>query len=318
MKPNGSTAVKPAAAAVAPPDPAVFALGYREPFDWDGLLAFIGARAIPRVESIAGERYRRSLRIDLPDGRPAIGALDVTRDAAHARLVVSLDAGLAPVAPRVLARLARLFDVDCDPLAVAAALGPLAADAPGLRLPGAVDPFELCVRAILGQQVTVAAARTLATRLVTKYGTPLADGSAETDAPITHLFPTAATIAAAEVDALGALGVIRARGRAIVAIADAIATGSLRLEPGADVAATMAALCAIKGIGPWTAHYLAMRALHWADAFPPGDVAVLRALDVDRPRDAQRIAEAWRPWRSYAVMHLWRRRAAGDAARRRA
>ncbi|MGE0798788.1 MAG: AlkA N-terminal domain-containing protein [Lautropia sp.] len=286
------------------------ALPYAPPYDWPAMLAFLAARAVPTVEVIAEGRYRRNLLIQrndaatAPAGRAAalVGRVEVRDDPARHRLLVTLSPSLAAARDGVVARLARVFDVGCDPLAVGAALGPLAQPCPGLRLPGAADPFELTVRAILGQQVTVAAARTLATRLVARFGEPLA---AAAGAP-SHLFPTAAALAVATPDRLGELGIIRSRGTAIIVIARAIAAGELVLLPGADVPATLARLTAIAGIGPWTAHYIAMRCLGWTDAFPPRDVAVLKALGVTSPGAAAALAERWRPWRAYAVLHLWR------------
>jgi AraC family transcriptional regulator, regulatory protein of adaptative response / DNA-3-methyladenine glycosylase II len=175
----------------------------------------------------------------------------------------------------------------------------------GLRVPGALSGYELAVRAVLGQQITVAAARTLAQRLVLRFGTPI-----ETPDPaLRHLFPAPEVLAAAEGDALGTLGIVRQRQGAIVAIARAVAEGRLTLHPGADVPATTAALKELPGIGDWTAQYIAMRALRWPDAFPAGDVALHKALGVQQSKQPAREAEAasqvWKPWRSYAVVRAW-------------
>jgi AraC family transcriptional regulator of adaptative response / DNA-3-methyladenine glycosylase II len=175
----------------------------------------------------------------------------------------------------------------------------------GLRLPGALDGLELAVRGILGQQVTVAAARTVAGRLVQALGQPLA-----TPFPaLTHVFPDAATLAAASSNTFGALGIVRQRQAAIVALAQAVAIHTLCLRPGSDVEKTMSALQALPGIGPWTASYIAMRALRWPDAFPSGDVALQSALGVRQAKspalEAEAMAHAWRPWRSYAVIRAW-------------
>jgi AraC family transcriptional regulator of adaptative response / DNA-3-methyladenine glycosylase II len=166
-----------------------------------------------------------------------------------------------------------------------------------------VDGFEIAVRAVLGQQVTVKSAATLARRFVEAFGDPI-----ETpDARLTRLFPRATAIAALDYARIAELGIIASRAQAIVSLAREITAGRLRLDTSADVNETMAALERIDGIGPWTAQYIAMRALSWPDAFPHPDVAVLKALKEKRPRAALAFAERWRPWRAYAVLHLWRK-----------
>jgi AraC family transcriptional regulator of adaptative response / DNA-3-methyladenine glycosylase II len=176
-----------------------------------------------------------------------------------------------------------------------------------LRVPGTFSGYELAVRAVLGQQITVAAARTLAHRLVMRFGVPI-----ETPLPaLTHLFPSATALAAAAPEALGELGIVRQRQAAIVAIARAVADGRLQLHPGVDVPATVALLQSLPGVGDWTAQYIAMRALRWPDAFPAGDVALHKALGVQGSRqparDAEAASQAWKPWRSYAVIRAWAR-----------
>ena len=267
------------------------------------LLAFLGARAIDGVEAVARGVYRRAWRGHSADGREFRGWLEVRKAptrGAYAGIALRVDAALAPLIARVLAACKHAFDLDCRPEEVATALGPLAHARPGLRLPGAFDGLELGVRAILGQQITVAAARTLARRVVQTFGEPISTPFAA----VTRLFPSAVTLADATPAALGELGIVSQRARAIVALARRVADG-LRLEPGADLDTTLDELRAIAGIGDWTAHYIAMRALHWPDAFPPGDVAVLKAMNETRPAAANARAELWRPWRAYAVMHLW-------------
>jgi AraC family transcriptional regulator, regulatory protein of adaptative response / DNA-3-methyladenine glycosylase II len=262
------------------------------------VLRFLGVRAIPGLEEAGGGRYRRSLRLSHGAGVLKVSAddfrleLDDERDRAEARercrRLLDLDADTA----RIDADLGR------DPL-----LGPLVRRRPGLRVPRATDGFELAVRAVVGQQVTLAAARRIGTRLVALYGRPL-------DRPagaITHLFPTPDAVA--EVDSLE-LRLPRTRAGALRALAGAVLDGSLDLRPCGDREAARRGLLALPGVGPWTASYVAMRALGDSDAFPPGDAAVRRALvrlGEDGSRDAaQRLAERWRPWRSYALMHLWR------------
>jgi AraC family transcriptional regulator of adaptative response / DNA-3-methyladenine glycosylase II len=204
----------------------------------------------------------------------------------------------------VLAQVKHAFDLACDPAVVAAALGDLAQGSPGLRVPGSFDGFELAVRAVVGQQITVRGARTLLGRLVAAFGTDLAEPM-RGGAP-GRLFPVPSRIAACDEGDLVRLGLTRARARTLAALARAIAAGGLELAPGSDVEATVRALDALPGIGAWTAQYIAMRALAWPDAFPASDLAVLKALGETRPARAIVRSEAWRPWRAYAVMHLWR------------
>jgi AraC family transcriptional regulator of adaptative response / DNA-3-methyladenine glycosylase II len=221
--------------------------------------------------------------------------------------VVALDfsESLVNALPDVLARMRALFDLDADPETINATIGADFPGTDGLRVPGTLDGFELGVSAILGQQITVAAARTLGSRLVERFGaviqTPF-DG-------VNRLFPTPQTLAAASAEALGELGIVRQRQRAIQALAQAADSGGLALRPGVDIPSTLEALQALPGVGPWTAHYIAMRALGWPDAFPGGDVALQKALGVQNAKNpaqaAEQASERWRPWRSYAVVRAW-------------
>jgi AraC family transcriptional regulator of adaptative response / DNA-3-methyladenine glycosylase II len=260
------------------------------------MLAFLERRAVPGVEAVRAGAYLRSVRLGATSGW-----IEVAPAPRRAALRVNASESLAGVLPELRTRLARLFDIGCQPAVVAAALGPLGAAYPGLRLPGAVDGFEVAVRAILGQQVTVRAATTIAGRFVQAFGEPLSTSREGVD----RLFPAPAAIAALAPGEIARHGIFAARARAIVALAGELHTGRLRLEPPARVEATLAALQALPGVGPWTAHYVAMRALAWPDAFPHPDVAVLKALGGSAAR-AARAAERWRPWRSYAVLHLWK------------
>jgi AraC family transcriptional regulator, regulatory protein of adaptative response / DNA-3-methyladenine glycosylase II len=266
------------------------------------VLRFLAARAVPGLEEADGPSYRRSLalehgagvaKIDAAGGRPRIELrLDDERDR-----------------PDALARCRRLLDLDADTARIDGALGedpllaPLVRRRPGLRVPRATDGFELAVRAIVGQQVTLAAARRTGARLVALYGRPLDEPAGA----ITHLFPTPAEVA--EVDSLE-LRLPRVRANALRVLAQAVLDGELDLSPDAERGAATRTLLALPGIGPWTASYVCMRALGESDAFPPGDAAVRRALERlgqdGRPAAAGRLAERWRPWRSYALMHLWR------------
>lgn len=280
-----------------------FELGFRPPFDWDGLLAFLSARCVAGVEEVAAGTYRRTLRLDSAGEAPSTGWLAVTlAPAARHAVALTVSPGLQRVLPAVLAGVGRLCDLSCDPQAVALGLGPLAADAPGLRVPGAIDGFEVAVRAVLGQQVSVKAAHTLAGRVVEAFGEPVAT-------PFTalhHLFPTPARLAELDPAALAALGIVRSRAHTLVTLARAVATGTLDLGPCADVDATLARLQALPGIGPWTAQYIALRALGWPDAWPSGDVVLCKVLGGVSRGEADTLAQAWRPWRSYATLHLWR------------
>jgi AraC family transcriptional regulator of adaptative response / DNA-3-methyladenine glycosylase II len=290
-------------------------LGFRPPLDAPALLAFFAQRRIQGMETVDARalELRRTVRLQDAEGRACTGWLAARFDAGPGprggppkpQVHLQVSASLLPLLPGVIARVRGLFDLDADPDAIHAVLR---ADFPlgeGLRVPGAWDGFELAVRAVLGQQVTVAAARTLAQRLVERWGEPV-----ETPWPeLTRLFPSPCALAACEPDALGQLGIVRQRQAAILALSRAVAEGRLALHAAADVEATLAALRALPGIGDWTAHYIAMRALRWPDAFPAGDVALHKALGVrSAPRPAQAAEEAsqaWRPWRSYAVVRAW-------------
>ena len=278
-----------------------FVLATRAPFDYPRLLSFFAARAVDGVEQVEGQRLRRSLALSAAGGRPHAGWIEVRPAARSTGIEVRIDARLAPALPRVLAACKQGFDLDCQPDAVAAGLGELAAPRPGLRLPGAFDGFETATRTILGQQISVKAARTLAARLVDRFGAPI-----ETPfAAVTRCFPEAARLAQCAAAEIARLGVIATRARAIVALAREVADGRIVLAPHVDVEQTLARLRALPGIGPWTVQAIAMRALHWPDAFPAGDIGLARALQETQPTRLERMAEPWRPWRAYAVMHLW-------------
>ena len=290
-------------------------LGYRPPYDAAAMLAFFHARRLAGVEWVCPDgatlRLARTLQID-HGGQVAKGWLAVEFDQARHQLVLHVSDTLMRALPVLIRRVRATFDLDADPSAINAALHADFAQQDGLRVPGSMDAYELAVRAILGQQITVAAARTLAQRLVQRFGEPIQTPMAE----LTHLFPPPAVLAHADADELGQMGIVRQRQQAIQALARAVSSGELALHPGAEVQATTAALQALPGIGPWTAQYIAMRALRWPDAFPAGDVAVQQALGVRKGRSAAQAAREaleasgrWRPWRSYAVLRLWQ---AGD------
>ena len=277
-------------------------LPFRPPFDVAFLLSFLGTRAVPGIEEWDGTTYRRTLR--LPHGT---GIVSLARGDGHVSCELKLD-DLRDLTSAVN-RTRSLLDLDADPIAISEelgrskTLGTIVDSQQGVRIPRSVDGYELATRAILGQQVSVTGARTMAGRLVTAYGKPLdsPDGS------LTHVWPSADEIAEATLDELGMPG---ARKAALRALASAVAAGEVLLDSGSDRAEVERTLIGVRGIGPWTASYVAMRALGDPDAFLPSDLGVRRALerlDVDAtPTAAAEIAEAWRPWRSYAVMHLWK------------
>ena len=277
-----------------------FALSYRTPFDWNALLAFLRKRAIAGVEYVEDQRYSRTVRI-AHNGQEHHGWLSVVPARRKAAVEVSLSVSLVRAIPAVLARVKRLFDLACDPAQIETALGSLATAHPGLRLPGAFDGFEIAVRAIVGQQVTVKAARTLAGRFAAAFGTQIV-----TPVPgLANLFPTAAAIAQLEPPAIAQLGIIRSRASAIIVIARAVSDCTLQLEPGGDIESTLDRMRGLPGIGEWTTQYIAMRALSWPDAFPHTDYGVLKAMGDHNPQRALERAAQWQPWRAYAVMHLW-------------
>ncbi len=281
----------------APADRLAFDLGYRPPYDWDAMLAFLERRAIAGVEAVGKHAYHRTVHIGSRSGW-----ISVEPSKRRCALRVTVSSSLAGSLPQVLGRVKQLFDLACRPDEIASALGGLGHAHPGLRVPGAIDGFEIAVRAILGQQVTVRAAATIAARFAHAFGEPLATAHPA----LTRLFPGAAAIAALDPAAIAALGIIATRARAIVALATEVAAGRIRLVPTADLDATLLALREVRGVGPWTAQYIAMRALAWPDAFPHPDVALLKALHADTPAAALAHAERWRPWRAYAVLHLWK------------
>ncbi len=281
-------------------------LDYRPPYDWSHVLGFVRTRAIPGVEVVEDDAYRRVVHIDRHIDRH-VGEIAVRASRERAALVLSVSASLLPVLMNVVARVRRMFDLDAHPVAIGDILrrDPLLAKLvrrrPGLRVPGAIDPFEASVRAMLGQQVSVAAATTLAGRFAAQLGTRY-NGSAG----LTSQFPTAGVVAAAGAARIARIGLPGKRAAAICDLAGAIDRGELSLDAGiCDLDAFVERMVAMPGIGPWTAHYLAMRALHVPDAFPASDLGVQKALQRSGARAAEARAEAWRPYRAYAVMHLW-------------
>jgi AraC family transcriptional regulator, regulatory protein of adaptative response / DNA-3-methyladenine glycosylase II len=282
---------------------------FRPPLDSTALLQFFASRSLAGIEQVdvAQRTLSRTLAVDWA-GTQHTGWVQLHMDEVHCEVRMQISESLSQALPLVMARIRALFDLDADPNAIHAVLHTRFPNSAGLRVPGTLDGFELAVRAVLGQQITVQAARTLGVRLVQRFGvafeTPVAG--------LTHLFPTPQSLRHATDDDLGQLGIVRQRQRAIRALAAAVADGLLHLNPGADVARTLEVLKSLPGVGPWTAQYIAMRALRWPDAFPAGDVALQKALgvrDAERPAQAARAAElashAWQPWRSYATVRAW-------------
>lgn len=277
---------------------------FRAPYDFSALLGFFARRAIPGLELVDAHSYTRRFALD----RKA-GSLRVTRMRGADALALEVDFSDPTHLQAICARVRRLFDVDAD---IAAITGQLARDPklrafvrrhPGQRLPGGWDGFEIAVRAVLGQQISVAAARTLATRLLERFGKPatLPDGKK------IHLFPSAQTLADAD---LTSIGLPRSRAQTLNAIARALCDGGVDFRPEQSLDGFVASWCELPGIGAWTAHYIAMRALSHPDAFPAADLVLRKMLGTGgvlaSARAVESLAERWRPWRAYAVMHLWR------------
>lgn len=284
------------------------ALSYRPPIDWDALLGFLSARATPGVELVEDGTYSRTARVGDRIGivRVRLTPGETMSDAPVVQLDVS--APLASSMTPICARVRDLFDLDADPNEIESHLATagLASERSlrrGLRVPGAFDGFELAVRAILGQQVSVKGATTLMARLTAAFG----DEADVGDPRLTRLAVTADRLADARVSSIRAIGLTEARAATVHALARRVADGALRLEPDADARTVTRELLDVPGIGPWTAEYIAMRALHWPDAFPSGDLVLRRrAGDLSAAR-LEKASEAWRPWRAYAAMQLWMR-----------
>jgi AraC family transcriptional regulator of adaptative response / DNA-3-methyladenine glycosylase II len=296
------TALRRGAARENPGDAITLRLGYRPPFNWEQLLAYLSFRAVPGVEEISATRYRRTFRLG-----KATGVIEAKPSAKPNAIDVSIRAGAQAPIRQVASRMRRVFDLDADPAAIAAALGeddvigPRLARMTGVRVPGAFDGFELAIRAILGQQVSVKGATTLAGRLVKRCGEALG----EADGTLTHMFPAPEALAAADLSGLGLTG---GRISALKAFAGAVAAGEVSLSPGAHLEEKIVELCAVPGIGAWTAHYIALRAIGEPDAFPAADLGLRKAAGNGSPietRALEKMSDAWRPWRGYAALLLW-------------
>jgi len=281
-------------------------LGYRPPYDWEAILSFLRARAIPGIEVVSSGRYARTIAIG--DERGVLVVEPAERNCLQATVRFPNLKNL----PAIIARVRRVFDLAADPLAIGAHLSqdpvltPLVAARPGLRVPGAWDGFELAVRAILGQQITVPAATMLAGKLVLSYGEKI-DGPAALDKGLTHVFPTPQQLVGAD---LAAIGMPKARRIALSSLAAAVVADPLIFGPRRSLEEAVVQLRSLAGIGEWTAQYIAMRELREPDAFPAADIGLMRAMSDGsgvRPSPAELLAHAerWRPWRAYAALHLW-------------
>lgn len=293
-------------------------LGYRPPYDFGSMLAFLRGRALPGVEAVDDGSYARVIA-GSGDGPPGWLRVGAWPGGEHA-LKLEVHAPLASRLLDIVSRMRRMFDLDADPHAIGAALSddprlaPLLRARPGLRLPSGWDGFEIAVRAILGQQVSVAAARTFAARIAERFGQPLPRERAI--AGLSHLFPTPDALVDAD---LAAIGLTRARAGTVRTVARALLDGAVDFRVERTLEDFVARWTALPGIGPWTAHYVALRALGHPDAFPADDLVLQKAVPDDDARMTAKAltarAEAWRPWRAYAVIQLWREAMAAPVAR---
>jgi len=284
--------------AVQPENEYLFYLRFRPPYDWNGMLSFLAARATPGVELVEGDRYRRSISLNGNHGHFEV-SLDESNIALRAKVQFGDPRSLFFIVERIRA----MFDLNADWSTIVRALrtDPVLAkrleSRPGLRVPGCWNGFELALRAILGQQITVKGATALAGRLVDAYGRPFASADG-----LTHLFPTPEVLAEAK---LTNVGLTSARSETIRALARAVCEGKINFEGILDAEEFLKRLCEIPGIGNWTAQYVAMRALGEPDAFPASDLGLLRALQMQNVREIEERSQAWRPWRAYAAMYFW-------------
>ena len=294
-------------------------LPYRPPYDWPAILGYLAAHAIPGVELVRDGLYLRTAAVGAHRGWLSVAA-DPEPDPKRPALRATISTSLTGVLMSVVARLRRLFDLDARPAAIAAhlmrdrRLARHVRARPGLRVAGAFDPFEAAARAVLGQQVSVAAGGTIAARLTTRLGEAIATPHPS----LTRLFPHAEAIAGATARDLAALGVPASRAATLRALARAVFRGELSLDLSGEPAQLVEQMLALPGVGPWTAHCLAMRGLGWPDAFPEDDLVLRQALGGISGRQARALAERWRPWRAYGATHLWTERGTQRATERRA
>ncbi len=302
MPPSRFRRVPRRASSIRPGGALELRLAYRPPLAWDALLAFLKPRAIPGVESVESGIYRRTLQIG--EGR---GTLDVSLDAPANQLRVQISSGLTPVLQVLLARVRDLFDLHSRPslvdehLARSKHLSALVKRCPGLRVPGTMDSFELAWRAVLGQQVSVVGASTLAGRFAKRFGEPFE----EPRGALTGFTPRPEEVARTSVREIAAIGIPLKRAQSLQALAGLCCDEPELLAPGSPADRVRENLQTLPGIGPWTAEYVVMRALRWPDAFPASDLGIKRALKRESPNECLELAKDWSPWRSYAALHLW-------------
>jgi AraC family transcriptional regulator of adaptative response / DNA-3-methyladenine glycosylase II len=295
---------------VQPENQYLFRLRFRPPFDWKGMLSFLAARATPGVETVENGCYRRSISLN-----DTHGYFEISLDEANHALIARVQFGDPRSLFFITERIRSMFDLNADWTAIAQTLkadpvlATLIKSEPGLRVPGCWNGFELAVRAILGQQVSVKGATTLAGRLVKTFGQEFSSA-----AGLTHIFPRPQTLADANFAGIGLPG---ARSETIRSLAQAVCNGRIKFDGVIDSSEFLLRLCEIPGIGQWTAQYVAMRALGEPDAFPSTDLGLMRAMRLESARELERLAEAWRPWRSYAAVHLWNIASAPQAADKR-
>jgi AraC family transcriptional regulator of adaptative response / DNA-3-methyladenine glycosylase II len=299
---------------IQPGNQYLFRLNFRPPYHWQGMLDFLAARATPGVEVVEAGTYRRSFSLrgsggiggsgKGSDGKGSDGYFEVSLDEGRDALRVRIQFGDPQSLFFIIERIRAMFDLNADWAAIVQSLradpvleGRVKTD-PGLRVPGCWNGFELATRAILGQQITVKGATALAGRMAHSFGKPFSGASG-----LTHLFPPPEVLADAR---LGDIGLTGARAETIQVLARAVCSGTINFEGVVDSDAFLNRLCEIPGIGKWTAQYVAMRALGEPDAFPSSDLGLLRAMALESSRELERHAEAWRPWRAYAAMYLWK------------
>ncbi len=284
-------------------------LCYRPPYQWDKLISFLSMRAITGVELIKSNEYMRTVRIINEEKKAFYGWLRVTHNPKKNALIVTISETLLPVLSQVLSRVRHLFDMHCDPQTIYESLSSMNQISSnlcviGTRLPGCFDSFEMSLRAVLGQQISVKAATTLTARIVDKYGTPIATGIKG----LTHIFPTPDELLAMDgpiENNFGQLGIIATRSKTIYELALSISQGKINLTIQADPHSEINKLKEIKGIGSWTANYIAMRTIGFTDAFLETDAGIKKALPNLSTKELLKLSEMWQPWRSYATINLW-------------
>ena len=272
-------------------------IAYCPPLDWTSLLTFISGHSACGMEVIDGATYIRTVQMGNQSGW-----IIISNNEEKNTLQVEISETIAPFFQQITSRIKLLFDLTANPAEISLQLGDVAVAKPGLRLPGAFNGFEVAIRIVLGQQISVQAAKTIGYRLVRTFGQPI-------DTPftnLTHLWPTPAALAQASVEAIMALGIVRRRAETIRSISNEIMEGRLHLDGSSSVEETLEKLIAIPGIGEWTAQCISMRALGNKDAFPHTDLGLMKALNEKNKKRILDIAEAWRPWRAYGAMHLWK------------